>query len=151
VNRACAVRQVNVDPLGGFDKGRHLAASIERHGEFRDPVGETALDFFLPEPERVVVATRSVASLEDDARERDRVVLGPLRKEPFCYASLIEKLDRPWMQTARARALHVLVRTPLDDRGVHAGHGQLPGQHQSSWTAADDDHVMFRHLPPPIR
>src|SRR4051794_15396431 len=68
-----------------------------------------------------------------------------LREEPVGDPPLIEHLDRPGVQTARARAREVQAGAPLDDGHVDPGQRQLARQHQPRRTASGDHHRMLGH------
>jgi hypothetical protein len=123
----------------------HLAAAIERHAELLDPSGEDALDVVLPKREPVVVPSREVADVEEDHREAGDLHHLALREEAVRDSTLVEHLDRACVQTTRARARELLVRTPLDDRYVDARERELGRQHEAGRSAAGDHYLMVCH------
>ena len=74
----------------------------------------------------------------------------PLGEEPPGDATLVEDLDGARVEAARARAGQFRRRAPLDDRDVHPGELQLPGQHHPGGPATDDHHRVLGHVASPL-
>ena len=139
-----AVGQLDVDAVVVLIEPDDLPAAEHRDAELVDPRREDALGVALPEREHVVVAGREVADVERDVGVADSRMGLALGEEPLGHAPLVEHLDRADVQTAGARAVEVLGRSPFDDDDVGAGQRQLGRQHQARRTATGDHHRMRR-------
>ncbi len=100
----------------------------------------------LPQPERVVVAGREVADVEEDAGDADERMCRPRRDESFGDATLIEHLDRARVETAGARPIEILTGPSLDDHDIDTGQLQLGREHHPGRPTARDHHRMFGHV-----
>lgn len=117
-----------------------------RRTQVLDPVGEQALGRLLGQGEAVIVPGREVADVQRHPGEAGDLGLAAGREEAVDHAPLVQDLQRTGVQAAGAAAEQILVRTPLDDHGVHAGQRQFGGQHQSRRAAADDQYGMLDHV-----
>src|SRR5690606_14056061 len=69
-SKRAAVGKLDVDAALVLREARHFAPAKDGHRELGDPVGEDLLDAVLREREPIVVASRKIADIERDLRER---------------------------------------------------------------------------------
>ena len=140
-----AVAQVQVDACLVLPEPGNLAAAIDRYAELTDPVGQQALDVFLPERQAIGMARREIADVEVHRAEAMdlRGVAGI--EEALDHAALVEQLEGARMQPSRARAIDVRRQPPLDDRDIDPGQLQLGRQHHARRPTASDHHLMLDH------
>jgi hypothetical protein len=140
-----AVGQVDVDAAVVLRHPRHLAAAMDRHPQFADPVGQYALDVALPQSEPVGVPGGKIADVQPEPGETCDLRQLALFQEPISDSALIEHLDGACVETTRARSDEDLAGAPLDNGDVDARQSQLAGQHQSGRPCSDDHHRMIGH------
>ena len=97
-----SIVQLDINVRVILHEARYLTAAIGLHRQFGGPVGEAAFDLGLPQRERVVVAGRAVAGVENGPGKQHDVVLFSLRYEAVGDAALVEQFDRSRMQPAGA-------------------------------------------------
>ncbi len=138
-----AVREVDVDAVVVLRESRDLAAAQDGDAQPGDPVGEEALDVLLLQREDDAVAGGQVADVQQHAAELGARRRAALRDEAVGEPALVQHLEAARMQAAGARADHLLVDAPFDDRDVDSRQRQLAGQHQSRRAGAADHHRVF--------
>ena len=77
---------------------------MDRHSEFVDPVGKDPLDLFLPKSETIGMASGKAAERSNwtPANPMIPALSAPRREEPIGNPALIENLESPRMEAARA-------------------------------------------------
>src|SRR5581483_1806628 len=100
----------------------------------------------------VVVTGREVADVEPRHAERRDLRDLPLGQEAIRDPALVEHLDGPRVEAARARAHDLGAGVALDDGDLDAGQRELRGQHQAGWPCAGaHDRTSRAHRSPILR
>ena len=144
-----AIGQLDIDAAVILLETRNLTPATDRDVEFINPAREDALDVTLPKREPVIVPGGKITDVQGNACEPRDLGKLSLREEPIGDSTLVENLDGPRVQAARARAGDVLIGAPLDNDDVDARQRQLARQHQARRPASGNHHRMTGHPPAP--